>query len=375
MFHLGVPTTRALSLVLTGDDVVRDMFYDGHPKPEPGAIVARVAPSFIRFGNFEVFASRGDVDTLRALVDHTLARHYPELGPPGVDSYVALVAEVARRTAIMVSEWMRVGFVHGVMNTDNMSVLGLTIDYGPYGWLENYDPDWTPNTTDAGQRRYRFGQQPAIAHWNLARFASAIHPLVGEAGPLEEAMETFISTFTEHVQATHANKLGFSEFRLDTDEALVSDLSNVLTLTEMDMTIFYRELAAVEPFEGQAELADRELLAPVLKAAYTPDALPDYFVERLATWTRRYLARSEQDPEPGGRRTRMMAANPKYVLRNYVAQLAIDDAEAGNYATISELLDVLRRPYDEQPGSERWAEKRPEWARDRAGCSMLSCSS
>ena len=150
MHHLGVPTTRALSLVMTGNAVVRDMFYDGHPKEEPGAIVCRVSPSFTRFGNFQIHASRGELDVLRKLVDHTIRTDFPELGNPTPDTIVEMYGEVVRRTAVMIVDWMRVGFVHGVMNTDNMSILGLTIDYGPYGWLEDYNPDWTPNTTDAG---------------------------------------------------------------------------------------------------------------------------------------------------------------------------------------------------------------------------------
>ena len=163
MFHLGVPTTRALSLILTGEQVVRDMFYDGHPRREPGAVVCRVAPSFTRFGNFQILATRGELEILRLLVDHTIRTDFPHLGEPSEEIYTAWFAEVCRTTAEMVVHWMRVGFVHGVMNTDNMSILGQTIDYGPYGWLDNYDPDWTPNTTDAGGRRYRFGNQPQIA--------------------------------------------------------------------------------------------------------------------------------------------------------------------------------------------------------------------
>ncbi|NRA34917.1 MAG: YdiU family protein, partial [Polyangiaceae bacterium] len=156
MFHLGVPTTRALSLVSTGDAVVRDVLYDGNAKPEPGAIVCRVAPSFLRFGNFELFASRGDETTLRQLTNYTLRHFFPQLLTPemiagtiepGKDEIAAMFSEVCLSTAIMVNHWMRVGFVHGVMNTDNMSILGLTIDYGPYGWLEDFDPTWTPNTT------------------------------------------------------------------------------------------------------------------------------------------------------------------------------------------------------------------------------------
>ena len=154
MHHLGVPTTRALSLILSGEQVIRDMFYDGHPKAELGAVVCRVAPSFTRFGNFEIFTARGDVARLRQLVDYTIRTDFPHLGEPSPEVYLTWFQEVCRRTAEMIVHWQRVGFVHGVMNTDNMSILGLTIDYGPYGWLENYDPKWTPNTTDATYHRY-----------------------------------------------------------------------------------------------------------------------------------------------------------------------------------------------------------------------------
>src|SRR5690606_29832853 len=146
-------------LITTGEAVLRDMFYAGHPREEPSAVICRMAPSFLRCVNFELLASRRDLDTARALADYTLRALFPRLatGPAG---YAAFFEEVCRRTAVMIAHWMRVGFVHGVMNTDNMSVLGLTIDYGPYGWLEDFDPDWTPNTTDRGRRRYRFSHQP-----------------------------------------------------------------------------------------------------------------------------------------------------------------------------------------------------------------------
>ena len=175
MHALGVPTTRALCLVGTGESVVRDMFYDGNPEQEPGAIVVRLAPSFIRFGNFEIFAARRDHERLRLLYDYTASRFYPDF--LGKDRVVDLFSEVCRRTAVKISHWMAAGFVHGVMNTDNMSILGLTLDYGPYGWLDDFNPDFTPNTTDHPGGRYRYQQQPDVALWNLSRLASALLPL------------------------------------------------------------------------------------------------------------------------------------------------------------------------------------------------------
>jgi len=369
MFHLGVPTTRALSLVTTGERVMRDMFYDGNPEWEPGAVVCRVAPSFIRFGNFQLPASRGDNDLLRQIADHTLATHFPHLGEPTAAAYGAMFDEVCSTTALMVAHWMRVGFVHGVMNTDNMSILGLTIDYGPYGWLEDYDPDWTPNTTDAGQRRYRFGQQPQVAHWNLVQLANALFPIIDDAEPLQAAIDAFPDRYSDHYQAMMASKLGFDAWSADTDESLVTDLIGILQSVETDMTIFFRELANVDVHDSRS--------TDGLSAAYyRPDQLDDTYRSRLDQWLTAYARRleaagiSEHD-----RAATMNAANPLFVLRNYLAQLAIDDAENGEFGKIHELLDTLRDPYNDQPGREHLAEKRPEWARQRAGCSQLSCSS
>ncbi len=375
MHHLGVPTTRALSLVSTGDQVVRDMLYDGNPRPEPGAIVCRVAPSFIRFGNFEIFAARDETDTLKTLADYTIAQHFPELGTPSKDVYLAWLAEVSRRTAIMVAHWMRVGFVHGVMNTDNMSILGLTIDYGPYGWLDDFNPGWTPNTTDAGGRRYRFGHQPNIAMWNLVRLANALFPLIGSAEPIEQALKSFPNTFERVYRETMAAKLGLSEFRDDEDDTLVGELFGVLQSAETDMTIFYRRLANLDP-SSVGKQSHRERLEPLLDAYYDPEQLGVEATKRIGDWLSAYAQRLEGDPLPAdARRSRMNAANPKYVLRNYLAQVAIDAAEAGEPAEIDRLLDVMRHPYEEQPERESYAVKRPDWARTRVGCSALSCSS
>jgi uncharacterized protein YdiU (UPF0061 family) len=373
MYHLGVPTTRALSLVLTGEKVVRDMFYDGHPKQEPGAVVCRVAPSFTRFGNFEIFSSREEHDQLRQLVDFTIRNDFPELGEPSVATYLQWFEEVCRRTAAMIVHWMRVGFVHGVMNTDNMSILGLTIDYGPYGWLEGYDPGWTPNTTDANGRRYRFGNQPQISLWNLTQLANAIYPLVEQPEPLQAALEVYVDGFKSGWQKMMAQKLGLREFEAETDLPLTTELDKVLQLVETDMTIFYRGLAELPPGEDRD---DDSLIAPLLDAYYQPEDLSEPIKRQIGDWLRNYLQRLAKDGRSSDeRRQQMNAVNPKYVLRNYLAQLAIDKATEGDFSRVNEQLEVLRNPYDEQPGKEEFAEKRPEWARHRAGCSMLSCSS
>jgi len=374
MFHLGVPTTRALSLVTTGEQVVRDMFYDGRAKPELGAIVCRVAPSFLRFGSYEIHSARGDIDTLRQLVDFTINTEFPHLGLPSVDVYLKWFAEVCERTADMIVHWMRVGFVHGVMNTDNMSILGLTIDYGPYGWLEGYDPNWTPNTTDASGRRYRFGNQAQIAQWNLFQLANAIYPLIEDADPLREILNNYAELYEQKWQSMRAKKLGLNDYNNVTDQLLNKDLHEVLQLVETDMTIFYRNLADVDC--EHLQLSDKELMAPLMDAYYAPDALSTEDKARTCNWLRRYQQRVAEDGTSNEiRRQKMNSINPKYVLRNYIAQLAIDKAELGDFSLINELLDLLRQPYAEQAKMEHFAVKRPDWARDRAGCSMLSCSS
>ncbi|HET8818541.1 MAG TPA: YdiU family protein [Xanthomonadaceae bacterium] len=366
MHHLGIPTTRALSLVATGEQVERDMFYDGRPTLEPGAVVCRTAPSFIRFGTFELPASRGDTVLLRQLVDFTIRRDFPGLAGGGEARAGAWFTDVCERTAVLVAHWMRVGFVHGVLNTDNMSILGLTIDYGPYGWIDDFDPEWTPNTTDAHGRRYRFGWQPKIAYWNLTRLAHALAPVFDDHDRLHDGLRRFEEVFVEADRSTIAAKLGLVACS-DEDVALMQALHALLQAAEVDMTLFFRGLSRIDPAAPS--------LATVGDAFYDPakrmDAAPAF-----EAWLRRYAARLGQEgTEPGARRARMDQANPKFVLRNYLAQQAIDQAEAGDASGVRALLEVMRRPYDEQPGREAFAGRRPDWARNRAGCSMLSCSS
>jgi uncharacterized protein YdiU (UPF0061 family) len=334
-----------------------------------------VASSFLRFGNFELFTARHDRERLEALAAYTLRTHFPGLRAPAPAIYVRWFQEVCRRTIATVVGWMRVGFVHGVLNTDNMSVLGLTIDYGPYGWLEGFDPDWTPNTTDAGGRRYRYGHQPGIALWNLSRFGASLLPLVGEPKDLQAVLDATVRELEQAEEEMWLSKLGLG---LDAaGDSLIEGLVGILQRVETDMTIFFRALPrTLDDPQAAAGRSDDELTAPLAEAYYTDEGTSVEHRSATAAWLRRYAKHVARAGVPADVwRARMDAVNPKYVLRNYLAQLAIDRLAEGDASLVRELQDVLRAPYAEQPEKQALAAKRPEWARHRAGCSMLSCSS
>ncbi|MDO1501585.1 YdiU family protein [Winogradskyella maritima] len=369
MHHLGVPTTRVLSLMLSGEDVLRDMLYDGNADYEKGAIVARVAPSFIRFGNFELFASRQDHKTLKQLVDYTIQNFYPELENTSDNKYLAFFEAVTHRTLEMIIHWQRVGFVHGVMNTDNMSILGLTIDYGPYGWLDDFNFGWTPNTTDVQHKRYRFGNQPNMALYNLIQLANALYPLIEDAKPLEKILEHYQNDFERKSLDMMRRKLGL-QTNNEEDIKLIAQLEELLHEHETDMTIFFRLLSNYK--KGSAE----DGIQIIADAFYNPEALSEATSKKWKVWFKAYDQRLKNEQVTDEERKKAMnAVNPKYVLRNYMAQLAIDDADKRDYALLEELFEMLKNPYEEQPEYEQWFAKRPDWARTRVGCSMLSCSS
>ncbi len=373
MFHLGVPTTRSLSLMLSGDKVLRDVMYNGNPAYEKGAIVCRVAPSFIRFGNFQILASRHDEETLKQLVDYTIKHFYPNIKLDEPNCYIEFFKAVAANTLEMVVHWQRVGFVHGVMNTDNMSILGLTIDYGPYGWLEGYDANWTPNTTDASHKRYRFGNQPQIALWNVYQLANALFPLVKESKPFEDILNQFKVDYGKKYLAMMASKLGIENLNTEVQK-LITALESVLQLSETDMTIFFRLLSDFK-IETKVD-SEGKFLSIIEKAFYQPEDIKGDTLAAWTNWFNNYQdILSNENFSNKERKAKMDAVNPKYVLRNYMAQLAIDAADNGDYTLINELYQLLKHPYQEQPKNNKWFAKRPEWARHKVGCSMLSCSS
>jgi len=371
MYHLGVPTTRALSLALTGDEVLRDVLYNGNPEYEKGAVVCRVAPTFLRFGNFEILSARQDKKTLKQLADYTLRHFFPHLEEGTKESYIQFFREVTKNTLDMIIHWQRVGFVHGVMNTDNMSILGLTIDYGPYGWLEGYEEGWTPNTTDRQHKRYRYGNQVNIGLWNLYQLANAIFPLIEDAAPVEEILKEYRENYSIQYLSMMKSKIGLLETDKN-DAELLGRLEDNLQLTETDMTIFFRNLSRFTKGEPSHE----NFLEPVIDAFYRPEEVKGNILEKWKLWFTDYKVRLQKEAIPDGQRSKEMnKVNPKYVLRNYMAQLAIDEANKENYALINEFFQLLKHPYHEQPRAEKWFAKRPDWARNKVGCSMLSCSS
>ncbi|MGV3541388.1 MAG: protein adenylyltransferase SelO [Rufibacter sp.] len=364
MHYLGVPTTRALSLVSTGDQVMRDMFYNGNAAFEPGAIVMRVAPSFLRFGSFEMPAARKETENLKNLVEWTITRYYPHL--EGEGKVLAWYKEVVEKTANLMVEWMRVGFVHGVINTDNMSFLGLTIDYGPYSFLDNYDPMFTPNTTDLPGRRYAFGKQASIAYWNLGCLASAIAPLFPDTEELVAVLEGYSDIFYSRYYAMLGNKLGLDAVK-EEDMELLTQLEKTLATVQPDMTLFFQFL-----IDLPLEAGEEKMLEHVEESFYQSPSEPQkaLLVEFLQAYKVRINANtiSREASQEIMRKT-----NPRFILRNYLLHQAIQELEQGKDDLFVKLQAALKEPYSGK--YDAFFVKRPDWATQQAGCSMLSCSS
>ena len=404
MFHLGIPTTRALSLTLTGEEVVRDKLYDGRAAYEPCAIVARVSPSFLRFGSIQLPSSRGDLALLKQTVEFSIKNDYPDLVPKSgeIDKsvYLQWFKQICKRTAHLIVEWMRVGFVHGVLNTDNMSLIGETIDFGPYGWIDNFDLNWTPNTSDAAEKRYRFGQQGYIGQWNLFQLANAIYPLIEEADPLQDILTDYNRLYEQSWITMMRTKLGIeanvvvesknknenqgevegvsynqlNDSLTEADLALCKDLEQVLSLVNTDMTLFYRLLAS---FSSTIDVKNLDKLsAHFAECFYNRDEITPVYLTQLSAWLGKYQVRlcanksSEQL-----RKISMNKVNPCYILRNFQVQEAIELAEQGDYSRILALAELLKTPYQQQEKHKQFEIKRPDWATNKFGCSALSCSS
>ncbi len=348
MYALGVPTTRALTISGSREEVWREQI-------ETGALLVRMAPSHIRFGSFEVFYYRRQFELLQQLADFLIKHHFPEI-EDNEDRYLALFNQVVERTACLMSQWQQVGFTHGVMNTDNMSMLGLTIDYGPYGFMDTFQSGFVCNHTDH-QGRYAYNQQPGIGLWNLSRLAQAMLPLFSDDA--EEGVELAMALldgyqpiFEEHYWQGMGEKLGLKRQQPE-DRHLIADLCSIMEQQGADFTRTFRLLSQFDPQQ------------PHQVAGLMPTG-------ELRAWGERYATRlSRQCDTPEQRRQRMDSKNPKYILRNYLAQRAIESAQQGDFSEFHRLHRLLQHPYEEQPQFDDYAAAAPEWG---AGL-MLSCSS
>ena len=347
MHALGIPTTRALGIAGADETVYRET-------PETAAVLLRLAPSHVRFGSFEVFYHRSEHAYLKQLADHVIEEHFPQFaGTP--DAYEKFLIEVVERTARLIAQWQAVGFCHGVMNTDNMSILGLTLDYGPFGFMEAFNPGHICNHSD-DQGRYAYGNQPYIGAWNCARLAQALTPLIA-VEQCNAALARYEGVYLETYASLMQAKLGLTQ-AMEGDDALVSDVLALLAGHGADFTIFFRALSTFDTAPNANNDAVRDLM--VNRAAF--DA-----------WAARYTVRLAAEASAAAdRRARMNRVNPKYVLRNHLAQIAIEKAEKHrDFSEIERLLKLLQRPFDEQPAFEAYAAPPPDWAKGIE----VSCSS
>ncbi len=347
MHGLGIPTSRALCIVGSDEEVYRERI-------ETAAVLTRLSPSHVRFGSFEVFFHRGQHQQIAALADYVIARHFPHL-TDDADKYQLFLNEVTQRTAKLMAQWQAVGFAHGVMNTDNMSILGLTFDYGPFGFMESYDPGYICNHSDP-RGRYAYDQQPQVGLWNLACLAQALSPLI-PAEPAHAVLDGYAPAYHKHYAEMMGAKLGLVSASRD-DILLLAALLEMMHASQLDYTRLFRSLGNF----NTAENATNELLRV-------------QFIDRAAfdAWAAAYRSRLQNEPDADSeRKVRMDSVNPKYILRNHLAQTAIEQAEKHrDFSEIDRLLNLLSKPFEEQPGMESYAAAPPEWARQIE----VSCSS
>jgi len=347
MAALGVPTSRALCVTGSDQRVVREV-------PETAAVATRMAPTFVRFGSFEHWFYQGRTDELKLLADYVIDRCYPELREQA-QPYKALLTEVTRRTAELIAQWQAVGFMHGVMNTDNMSILGQTLDYGPFGFMEAFNPRHICNHSDQ-QGRYAYNMQPQIGNWNCYALGQALLPLIGDVDETKEALAIYQPAFAQKMDALLHAKLGLTASH-EGDSALIDRMFEIMAASHVDFTLFFRQLGNLRINEPGSD-------APVR----------DLFIDRDAfdRWAVQYRARLlQENSNDVQRQLAMHRTNPKYVLRNYLAQVAIEKAQVKDFSEVAKLLAVLERPFDEQPENEHYATLPPDWASELE----VSCSS
>jgi uncharacterized protein YdiU (UPF0061 family) len=346
MHGLGIPTTRALCIVGSNEKIYREQI-------ETAATIVRMAPSHVRFGTFEVFYYRKQYEHLQRLADYTIDLHFPHVASAD-HKYARLFAEVVQRTAALVARWQAVGWAHGVLNTDNMSVLGITLDYGPFGFMDDYDAGFICNHSDHNGR-YAFHQQSYIGLWNLSCLAQTLLPLAPKE-ELKAALDAYQEIYSGRYLALMRDKLGLLGTQAD-DEALIQELLSLLQGSRVDYTRFFREL-------GEFRFV----------TSVTSNPLRDWFLDpaRFDAWAARYGERLRSEgSRDEDRKERMNRVNPKYVLRNYLAQIAIEKAQQKDFSEIDRLLAILQKPFEEHPGMESYAAPPPNWGKHI----VVSCSS
>lgn len=356
--HLGIPTTRALSLCLSGEKIWRDPLYNGHPMEEKGAIVMRSAPSFLRFGHLEFLSAQNQISELKSLVDWVLKNYYPEI--EGEHKYLLFFKTIAQRSLNMIIHWQRVGFVHGVMNTDNFSLLGLTIDYGPFSFLDEYNEDFTPNTSDT-QSRYAFKQQASIANWNLTALANALMPLINDVGFFENELENWKNDYIQAYNNMMARKLGFKNSNSELITFIVS-CRQLMSRLQIDYTSFFIFLEKLHSTEF-SELKWSEI---------TYKKWGEQELNTFSLFLEDYQ-KLKQSQDLVFNIDIMKSENPKFILRNFMLQNAIKDLDYGDHGLFLKLFEALQTPHQEKPDLMPY--KAPDWAKNTFGAGRLSCSS
>ncbi|KAK3084191.1 hypothetical protein FSP39_009794 [Pinctada imbricata] len=366
MYHLGIPTSRAAALVVSDDPVMRDQFYDGHPQVERGAVVLRLAQSWFRIGSIEILTKNREIGLLRRLVDFVIEHHFPEIDLFDEDRYLQLFSTIVRQTAEMIAKWQSVGFTHGVCNTDNYSLLSITIDYGPFGFLDEYNPDFIPNTSD-DEGRYNYRKQPDIGLWNLDKLRIAMLPLLNQDQKKQMAniLNGYESIYSKLYIETFLKKLGLKTVESD-DDKFIGVLLIMMENTASDFTMTFREMSEI-PLE-RIESLDFPSNTWALKIL----SKHEWFGKWIRIYRKR-IAKEDIHVDDGTRQIAMSAVNPRYVLRNWMAQSAIRKAERNDFSEVRTLLRILETPHKYQEDAEEagYSSPPPSWAKSL----KVSCSS
>ncbi|KAG7487457.1 hypothetical protein MATL_G00023600 [Megalops atlanticus] len=364
MHFLGVPTSRAASIIVSEEPIWRDQFYNGNVKKERGAIVLRLAKSWFRIGSLEILSKAGELDLLRKLLDFVIEEHFPSVKSSDPDKYLVFYSKVVAETAQLISQWMSVGFVHGVCNTDNFSLLSVTIDYGPFGFMESYNPNFVPNTSD-DEGRYSIGNQADVGLFNLEKLGEALWPVLSpEQQTLAmQLLKEYPRIYHERFHELFKSKLGLLGSQ-ESDGYLIAFLLKLMEDTGADFTMTFRHLSEISARQLQDLAIPQEMWALQDLSAH------QFFSE----WVSLYLKRLNRQGEDSDaeRRNRMKGVNPRYVLRNWMAESAIRKAEKDDFSEVQQLQEVLRRPFQEQEKAEgaEYAARPPRWADSlRVSCS------